>query len=221
MSAGAPAPRPGARSDAIVVGAGISGLVAATELAARGHEVLVLEHGHQAGGLMAGMRRRGFHFDVGCQSFEDMGILFPLLESYGLSDLATFRQARYRLVMPGLDAPVESIPQIRAEFQRAFPDSAGALGRVFDLHQRTSDLIRRLFAPGRVPYVRDGGSPWRCRALGARGALAPATRSPRRPPRRTCATSAPGSSRTSTAGTSASCRPRPPATSSRAAATAA
>ena len=87
MSPGSPAPRPG-RPDAIVVGAGIAGLVAATELAARGHEVLVLEHGHQAGGLMAGMRRRGFHFDVGCQSFEDMGILFPLLEGYGLSDLA-------------------------------------------------------------------------------------------------------------------------------------
>jgi phytoene dehydrogenase-like protein len=139
-----------------VIGAGISGLVAATDLAQRGHEVLVLEHNHQAGGLMAGVRRRGFHFDVGCQSFEDMGILFPLLDAYGLSDLATFRRARYRLVMPGLDAIVESIPQIRAEFQRAFPESADALGRVFDLHQRTSELIGRLFAPGRFPGVRDG-----------------------------------------------------------------
>jgi phytoene dehydrogenase-like protein len=162
-----------------VIGAGISGLVAATDLARRGHEVLVLEHGHQAGGLMAGMRRRGFHFDVGCQSFEDMGILFPLLEDYGLADLATFRRARYRLVMPGLDATVESIPQIRREFQRAFPDSADALGRVFDLHQRTSELIQRLFAPGRVPYLRDGGAlelpRWALAALapppGSRGPL--------------------------------------------------
>jgi phytoene dehydrogenase-like protein len=158
VSGPASAPRSDARPDAIVIGAGISGLVAATELAQRGHAVLVLEHGHQAGGLMAGMRRRGFHFDVGCQSFEDMGIVFPLLEGYGLSDLATFRRARYRLVMPGLDATVESIPQIRAEFQRAFPESAEALGRVFDVHQRTSDLIRRLFAPGRIPWVRDGGA---------------------------------------------------------------
>ncbi len=174
MSGGSP--RPSRPPDAIVVGAGIAGLVAATELAARGREVLVLEHNHQAGGLMAGMRRRGFHFDVGCQSFEDMGILFPLLEGYGLSDLATFRRARYRLVMPGLDATVESIPQIGAEFQRAFPESAGALGRVFDLHQRTSDLIGRLFAPGRVPYVRDGDAPSLPRW--ALGGLAPATRSP-------------------------------------------
>jgi phytoene dehydrogenase-like protein len=176
VSDGGSIPHRGARPDAVVIGAGISGLVAATELAARGHEVLVLEHGHQAGGLMAGMRRRGFHFDVGCQSFEDMGILFPLLESYGLSDLAAFRRARYRLVMPGLDATVESIPQMRGEFRRAFPESATAFDRVFDLHQRTSDLIRTLFAPGRVPYVRDGASPSLLRW--ALAALAPETRSP-------------------------------------------
>ena len=120
MSAEAIAPA-GERHDAIVIGAGFAGLVAASELAERGHRVLVLELNHQAGGLMAGITRRGFHFDVGCQSFEDMGIVFPLLESYGLSDLARFRRARYRLVMPGLDAVVESLPQIRGAFQAAYP----------------------------------------------------------------------------------------------------
>ena len=145
----------GARPDAIVVGAGIAGLVAAADLAHRGHSVLVLEHNHQAGGLMAGMRRRGFYFDVGCQSFENMGIVFPLLEQYGLSDLASFRRARYRLVMPGLDEVVDSLPRVREAFQRACPESSEALGRVFDLHGRTSEFIRELFRPDRVPYVSD------------------------------------------------------------------
>ncbi len=166
----------GSRPDAVVVGAGIAGLMAATDLSARGHRVLVLELDHQAGGLMAGIRRRGFHFDVGCQSFEDMGIVFPLLEEYGLADLARFRRARYRLVMPGLDAVVESLPQIRAAFQEAYPESAAALGRVFDQHQRTSELVQRLFAPGVVPFVRDGGpsslARWVLRAL-APGAARP------------------------------------------------
>ncbi len=168
MSAEAIAPA-GERHDAIVIGAGIAGLVAASELAERGHRVLVLELNHQAGGLMAGITRRGFHFDVGCQSFEDMGIVFPLLESYGLSDLARFRRARYRLVMPGLDAVVESLPQIRGAFQAAYPGSAQALGRVFDFHERTSKLVQRLFAPGVVPFVREGGptslTRWALRAL--------------------------------------------------------
>ena len=144
--------------DAVVVGAGIAGLVAASELQQRGHRVLVLEHNHQPGGLLSGMWRRGFYFDVGCQSFEDMGIVFPLLEQYGLSDLARFERARYRVAMPGLDAVVESLPQMRRAFQEAYPESAAGFARVFDAHERTSELIRRLFTPDRVPYVRDEGT---------------------------------------------------------------
>jgi phytoene dehydrogenase-like protein len=138
--------------------------------------VLVVEHNHQAGGLMSGMRRRGFYFDVGCQSFEDMGIVFPLLAAYGLSDLARFRRARYRLVMPGLDAVVESIPQIREAFQRAYPASAAALGEVFALHQRTSELISRLFVPERLPYLSDHGpslARWALSALSGPGGASP------------------------------------------------
>jgi prolycopene isomerase len=141
--------------DTIVVGAGIAGLVAATELSSRGHRVLVLEHNHQAGGLLSGIVRRGLYFDVGCQSFEDMGIVFPLLERHGLGDLARFRRARYRVVMPGLDAVVEALPQIRRAFQAAYPESAEGFARVFAVHERTSALIQRLFVPERVPFLGD------------------------------------------------------------------
>ncbi len=164
------------RYDAIVVGAGIAGLVAATDLERRGHRVLVLEHNHQAGGLMSGMWRRGFYFDVGCQSFEDMGIVFALLEQYGLSDLASFRRARYRLVMPGLDTVVESLPQTRRAFQEAFPESATGFARAFALHERTSQLVQQLFTPERVPYVQDESplsvARWVARALVAGSATA-------------------------------------------------
>ncbi|WP_242337736.1 MULTISPECIES: NAD(P)/FAD-dependent oxidoreductase [Anaeromyxobacter] len=156
------------RFDAIVVGAGIAGLVAASDLCQRGHRVLVLEHDHQAGGLMGGIRRRGFYFDVGCQSFEDMGIVFPLLEQYGLADLARFRRAHYRLVMPGVDVDVTSLGAVSRALQQAFPESAASLGRVFAFHERTSALLSRLFVPERVPYVRDAGGTSAARwALGA------------------------------------------------------
>lgn len=175
--AGLAAPGLDERFDALVIGAGIAGLTAASELSARGHRVLVLEHGHQPGGLMAGIRRRGYYFDVGCQSFEDMGIVFPLLEGYGLTDLARFRRARYRVKMPGLDAVVESVPQIGAAFQAAYPESAEALGRVFAVHQRTAALIGRLFQPDLVPYVREGGPTslllWASRAMGGHGWASP------------------------------------------------
>jgi phytoene dehydrogenase-like protein len=165
------------RHDVIVVGAGIAGLVAATELQRRGRSVLVVEHNHQAGGLLSGMWRGGLYFDVGCQSFEDMGIVFPLLEQYGLADLARFQRARYRIVMPGLDAVVESLPQIRRAFQTAYPESAAGLERAFALHERTSELIQRLFTPERVPFVRDerplGLARWIAGALAGPGRTSP------------------------------------------------
>ena len=166
----------GERHDAIVIGAGIAGLVAASELAERGHRVLVLELNHQAGGLMAGITRRGFHFDVGCQSFEDMGIVFPLLESYGLSDLARFRRARYRLVMPGLDAVVESLPQIRGAFQARLPRERPGAGPGLRLPRAHLEARPAALRPGRGA-VRARGGPtsltrWALRAL-APGAAPP------------------------------------------------
>ena len=115
---------------------------------------------------------------MGCQSFENMGIVFPLLQAYGLSDLARFRRARYRIVMPGLDAVVESLPQIRRAFQDAFPQSAAGFERTFALHERTSELIRQLFTPDRVPFVRDesalGLPRWIAQALAPPGGASPA-----------------------------------------------
>jgi prolycopene isomerase len=155
--------------DAIVVGAGIAGMMAATDLNHRGHKVLVLEHNHQAGGLMSGIWRKGFYFDVGCQSFENMGIVFPLLEQYGLGHVASFHRARYRLKMPGIDTVVMTLKQAREEFKACYPDSAAGFDRVFDMHDQVAAFCRRLFTPDAVPYVRRESpaafAAWLARAL--------------------------------------------------------
>lgn len=54
---------------AAVVGAGMSGLVAATELVAAGHEVIVFDKGRAVGGRMASKRFAGARFDHGAQHF--------------------------------------------------------------------------------------------------------------------------------------------------------
>jgi phytoene dehydrogenase-like protein len=65
--------------DVLIVGAGLSGLICANYLARAGKRVLLLEQNHQPGGNMSGFRRRGFYFDAGDQSFESLGIVFPIL----------------------------------------------------------------------------------------------------------------------------------------------
>ena len=67
--------------DVVVVGAGIAGLICANYLVSSGHKVILVEHNHQAGGLMGGFRRKGFYFDAGDQSFEEGNIVFPLLSN--------------------------------------------------------------------------------------------------------------------------------------------
>lgn len=73
--------------DAIVVGAGQNGLVAANVLADAGWEVLVLEAADEPGGAVrsAEITRPGFSSDL-CSAFYPLGLASPVLTELGLTD---------------------------------------------------------------------------------------------------------------------------------------
>ncbi|HTN87882.1 MAG TPA: NAD(P)/FAD-dependent oxidoreductase [Sorangium sp.] len=144
--------------DAIVVGGGVSGLVAALRLARAGLRVSLFEQNHQLGGMAAGIRRRDHYFDVGCQSVIDGGILFPLLDSIGALD-ERWRRVQFRVVAQegDMDFIARHLDQLKSTLAAADPGAARRLDAIFSHHRRISAVLGEVSDLG-LPHVRDDGS---------------------------------------------------------------
>ena len=140
--------------DAIVVGGGMAGLVCSNFLARYGKSVLLLEQNHQVGGNMSGFWRRGYYFDGGDQSFESMGVVFPILEELGIMTAADFHKARYRMVSKDFDFFVDSIEEAEESLKAAFPQETG-LSDVFREIRRVSSFLRRNYTPENLPALNN------------------------------------------------------------------
>ncbi|MDI6453758.1 phytoene desaturase family protein [Peloplasma aerotolerans] len=71
--------------DIVVIGAGISGLVATAYLAKNKRNARLYEKNQSLGGLVGTFERQGFYFDHGARAFENSGILFPMLKNLNIS----------------------------------------------------------------------------------------------------------------------------------------
>lgn len=111
--------------DVIVVGAGMAGQVTANYAARNGKKVLLLEQNHQTGGNMTGFTRKGFYFDGGDQSFESLGVVFPILGEIAGFTPDDFVKARYRMVSEDFDFFIESPAHVEAALRESFPDEPG------------------------------------------------------------------------------------------------
>ena len=143
------------RPDAVVIGAGVAGLFASHFLLRAGLRPLVLEHNYQAGGCLNGFVRRGFTFDAGDQSFEQLGIVFPLLGDLDLLDRFTFRRTHYRLVAPGMDAVIDSFESLERAFLDAFPGDAPGVRSLFDALRAGDRMLDPALGTG-APLERRG-----------------------------------------------------------------
>uniref|UniRef100_B8HWA9 prolycopene isomerase n=1 Tax=Cyanothece sp. (strain PCC 7425 / ATCC 29141) TaxID=395961 RepID=B8HWA9_CYAP4 len=125
--------------DAIVIGAGIGGLVAATQLAVKGAKVLVLERYLIPGGSAGSFERQGYRFDVGASMIFGFGqqgttnLLTRALAAVNqsLETLPDPVQLHYHL--PGIEIKVDrSYEKYLQELSDRFPTQAGGIRRFYD-----------------------------------------------------------------------------------------
>ena len=134
--------------DAIVIGAGLGGLSAATMLARSGLHVLLLERHNVPGGYATSFVRGRFEFEVALHELsgigppERRGAVYRYLEYLGIADRIEFLHVPnlYRAVFPELDI---TLPVGREAFEarlvEVFPQEARGILRFMD----------RVFAFGR------------------------------------------------------------------------
>ncbi|NPV59351.1 MAG: NAD(P)/FAD-dependent oxidoreductase [Actinobacteria bacterium] len=160
----------GERYDVVIIGAGVAGLVCGCYLARSGRKVLLLEHGNAVGGNIQGIRRKGFYFDAGSQSTENVGILFPILEDLGIHDPGQWERSEWRWVTPDCDVVLRDFKQVREDFKGFFPDSAGDIDAWFDFIEPGCEMMRELMSAP-FPLILRGREKYRNLARMARVGL--------------------------------------------------
>ena len=154
------------RYDAVVVGAGMGGLVAAALLAARGRSVLVVDQHYVAGGNATVFRRPGYEFDVGIHylgTCHDDGAIPRILRAAGVHDVEflpmdpegfdTLVFPDFRFRVPG------SFDGYRDRLVEHFPSEREGIDRYMRLLGDVQRLMRAAARPMKLP-----GALWRSRS---------------------------------------------------------
>ena len=118
--------------DAIVIGAGLGGLMAASKLAAAGKKVLILEKKALPGGTSYVFRRHGYTFPMGPLSFSFPGRVRGFLEEAGIQESITFRRSSFEMRAPDLDVTMsQPLAKLESDLAGRFPGERDGLAGFF------------------------------------------------------------------------------------------
>ncbi len=146
--------------DAIIVGAGLGGLLAGAKLAKSGRRVLILEKNPHIGGTSYIFRRGAYFFPMGPLSFSYPGRVKALLEEAGVEHGLEFRRNHFQLLTPHFDIVYsQPLAGLRDELRRLFPAEAAGIDRVFAELLDLVALIRDIDRWHPDYALRPAGSP--------------------------------------------------------------
>lgn len=135
------------RHRVIVVGGGIAGLTAATYVAKRGVDVLLVEKNSTCGGLINTFNRDGFLFDGGVRALESAGIIKPMLADLQI-ELPSIK-SNVSIGIANDVINVESESDLNAYEQlllRYYPESADDINRLMTVIKNVMKNMKILYA---------------------------------------------------------------------------
>jgi len=120
------------RWDAIIVGAGVGGLTAASILVKAGLHVLILEKNPHPGGTAYVYHRKGFTFPMGPLGFSSPQLVKDTLKTLDGDDLVLL-PVQYRIKAFDLEIPLSlAFPRMTEELARLFPEEVGSIEQFFE-----------------------------------------------------------------------------------------
>lgn len=124
--------------DAVIIGAGISGLVCGCYLAKAGMKTLIVEKNAKPGGYCTSFTRGGFHFDACVHSLSSLrngGILKTVLKELKLEERLKFKRFDPSDIIIAPDYKIcfwNNLEKTTQEFQDNFPKEAKKIKEFFD-----------------------------------------------------------------------------------------
>src|SRR4030042_1473561 len=123
--------------DAIIIGAGIGGLVCGCYLAKAGHRVLIVEKHSKPGGYCTSFDRKGYKFDVGVHYIGGVkrGVLAKILDELAIQEEIKFNQSdpSDKIILPDSTTYIRANPyDTIEEFQKTFPSEKENIEKFFE-----------------------------------------------------------------------------------------
>ncbi len=129
--------------DAVVIGAGVGGLVAAACMLNQGLDVLVVERSPHPGGTANVFSRKGCTFPMGPTGFSSPQLVKKVLARIGCKEELELTRVHYRVRAFSMDVPLSlDPPEEKQELAKLFPGDADGIASFFEHTGRIAQAMQ-------------------------------------------------------------------------------